>query len=159
MRDKARPGDLLFYKVTPQSGCIARLIAVVQMIRGEGTSSTQYSHVSIVARSTDKQIEAWWPRVRESMIDWSSGSIELWRINNIDYKQASDIVTHAMKSIGEWYDLGEFLLGLFPSKQRHICTTLVKDAAESVGITLAASAGDFITPNELRDDPQLRRVA
>lgn len=157
IREDAKPGDLLFYKVTPQSNWIARLIAIAQIWRKEGDGSTQYSHVSIITHRLT-QIEAVWPKVKESDVDWSSERLELWRINNISYLQAADIVLHAVQRIGQWYDLGNFFFGLFPSKQRQICTTLVTEAAKDVNITLARDAGDLITPNELIADRQLIRV-
>ena len=47
MKAKILPGDIIFYSVTPQSGFIPRLIAIIQLIRREGVTKTQYSHVSI----------------------------------------------------------------------------------------------------------------
>ena len=58
MRISAEPGDLLFYKVTPQSNWLAKLIATFQIWSGEGKGAVQYSHVSGVMNKTRHQVEA-----------------------------------------------------------------------------------------------------
>jgi len=158
LKYKARPGDLLFYKVTPQSWWVSKLIAVFQIIRSEGTSAIQYSHVSVVMRDTDYQVEAVWPRVRKSPIDWSDENIELYRINRVGRMALSNMVTNAIGMIGQLYDLGQFFFGLFPSKQRKICTSLVVESAKKTGVILGSGAGILISPNELRDDKRISPV-
>jgi len=156
MKERARPGDILFYSVTPQSGWVARFIAMAQFWRKEGVGSVQYSHVSIVLRDTNYQVEAYWPRIRKSKINWSDDNLELCEIRGISEKQRCDMIIYAMEAIGQWYDLGTFFFGLFNFKNAEICTTLVRSTAAAIGVRLGYDYGKLLTPNELRNDVQLR---
>ena len=151
------PGDILLYRVTPKSSLLARLIAVAQLLRREGESEKNYSHVSIL-EDEGHQIEAVWPRSRRSVVDWSDKSIEVWRVVGIDPAIADKAVAAARSKIGLWYNLAEILFGFSRSKHSAICTRLVADCWASQGIDLSRGAGKILSPNELVSSRLIARV-
>lgn len=158
MQALVRPGDLVFTKVTPQSTFGAKIIAIASILRKEGTRATQYSHVAIVDWDVNYVIEARWPKLRRTQIDWSDSNLEIYRIQNFSVNKATAFMNHANSCIGQWYDLGQFLFGLFNFKKAEICTSLVINSAKVAGISLGQAAGRLVTPNELAEDPQLKRI-
>jgi uncharacterized protein YycO len=146
-----QPGDLLFYVVTPQSSWRARIIAIVEMLRREGSNTVNYSHVSIVDRCTCCQLEAVWPRTRRSMINWNN-NIEVWRVKDLNDSQINEALTWANLNLNKPYNLGQLLFGLFTLSNTYSCTQYVSSAFKVVGKDLAYNAGRFIAPNELQTD-------
>lgn len=157
LRSRARPGDLIFYRVTPHSTFTARLIAILQLLRGEGESTTQYSHVAILDRDTDFCIEAMWPRVRMSKVNWEDPELELWR-RPMGSAKISLMLIDARGRVGDWYDAWGLLFGALGSRHRSICTTLILKSFASIGVDIGAEAGKILTPNELVADPAMRFV-
>lgn len=153
----SQPGDLLFYKVTPQSGWKAKLIALVQLFRKEGVSSS-YSHVAIRIWNKELQAEAVWPCTRISSINWDNSSIEVWRVKNINSWEIETSVSWSLKNTGRYYDIGQLLLGLFTLKNSYSCTEFVQTAFKQAEIILGKDAGRFIGPNELIDTKILERI-
>jgi len=154
----ARPADILLYRVTPRSGIVAKIIAIAQIIRSEGRGPYIYSHVSIVANNTDYQIEAAWPKVRKSKIDWTNPGLELRRLPDLQAHRAALILIEAESSMGEWYNIGDMFFGLFQIPHAKICTKLVAVCAAKAGYWLGRDAGAFLSPDELADDSQLGAV-
>lgn len=159
MRILARPGDLLFYRASPKSSLLRRIIAAVSLLRSEGNSPIQYYHVSIVAPDLLQQYEARWPRIRVSEINWNDPGLELWRVADLDILQHRQIADKARTMVGQWYDLGKLLFAFMDLPYAEICTTMVQKSVAVVGKNVGSYAGRFITPNELRMDPLLRFVA
>jgi len=158
-RNKSRPGDLLFYRVTPQSSWVSRVIATFQMWIGDGTGPLLYSHVALVdVVDPDYLIDAWWPRVRRKRVNWMDPDLEVWRIRDITDFHISIMSGTAMGMVGQWYDVGNFFFGLFDSHHAQICTTLVVGSAHAAGIDLVSDAGRLVTPNELVASPMLYKV-
>jgi uncharacterized protein YycO len=155
--DRLQQGDLIFYKVTPQSWWLARLIAAVQLIRKEGTSSTYYSHVGLLNYDKDEILEGTWPESCISNIDWKDPSIEVWRIKNLNGLQRHAAMTWAHCHLSRPYDVGQILLGLFTWSSAYTCSEFVLEAYRNVGIDLAPHAGRFLGPNELITD-KLERI-
>ena len=156
LRNRARPGDLLFYRVTPQSGWLARLIAMAQFWRKEGAGAVQYSHVAIV-RNQDECIEAAWPKIRCRPIDWDA-DVDLCRLYRMGKMRASHMINSAEAHLGDWYGLGQLLFWMFPFWRGRYCTTLVQECAIAAGYDLADLAGNVVSPNELIEDKQVKRV-
>jgi len=151
-RDLTNPGDILFYKVTSQSGFRAKIIAMAELFRKEGTGSTQYSHVAICDWNKDFQFEAVWPKTRISPIDWGNPDVEVWRVKGLSVVQISKVLVWAGINLGKPYDLGQALLGLFTWSNAYSCAEFVCTAFKEVPIDLAPNAGRFIAPNELVSD-------
>ena len=155
--DHLQHGDLIFYKVTPQSWWLSRLIAVIQIICKEGKTDTQYSHCSILDYDQTQQLEGIWPKTRISKIDWSDPNIEVWRVKNLTSKQHHAALTWTYCHLDRPYDIGQILLGLFTWSSAYTCSEFVVEAYRHVGIDLASDAGRFIGPNELVS-PLIERV-
>ena len=147
-----KSGDLLFYKVTPQSNWIAKLIASVQIWRKEGTEAVSYSHVSIVSHDLNWQLEAHWPKTRLSPIDWTDPRIEVWRVKDATACDIHGILSWCYCNLDKPYDIGQILLGLFMWNNAYSCTEFVVKPFLLADIDLAPNAGSFIAPNELITD-------
>jgi len=155
LKDLARPGDILFYRVTPTSSFIARFIAALELLRAEGRGVVQYSHVAILDFNTDFCIESLWPCVQRTQVDWSDSRLELWRVSASAPDTAVAIIS-AKGHIGDMYDIWGLLFGALTAKHRVICTTLIQKAFANAGIKIGVSAGNVPTPNELAEDPALQ---
>lgn len=151
------PGDLIFYPVTPRSGFVPRLIASVQLWRGEGSGKTMYSHVAIADFEPGWQFEAYVPRSRRSRIP-DGRDVEVWRVRGALPGHAEAVLHWARTHTGQWYDLGRALFGAFKMAHSNICTTFVASAWQEAGFDLSAKAGRFVGPNELIDSGLLERV-
>ena len=158
IKDLAKPGDILLYRVTSKSGWISKLIASVQLWRSEGDEGPQYSHCAIVDMDRIHMVEAYWPRVRRVQIDWSVAGLELWRVQQSNDTQATFTVGWVRAKVGLPYDLGHAFFGLFDFKHAEKCTSLVTGPWKAHGRDLMAKAGKFLGPTELAESPQLRRL-
>ena len=152
-----RAGDLLFYKVTPQSWWVAQVIALAQALRSETPLPDSYSHVAIVDLDCEHKVEAIWPKVRRVPIDWESDRIVLYRLRNMTDGKRIKMLAEAHNHIGEWYDIGQALFGFADFVKAEICTTLTQKAAKAAGYILGKKAGKFPAPNEIAADPNLIR--
>ena len=151
------PGDLIFYPVTPKSGIIPRFIAAIQLLHGDGTGKTQYSHVSITDSDTDFELEAYVPKSRRHLIDWSK-DIELWRVIGATPEMIAVAIRWASGNLGQHYDIGQALFGIFKMAHSNICSTFVVGAWRDAGVSLADQAGRFIGPNELIQSGKLVKI-
>ena len=154
---RTKPGDLIFYRVTPSSSLFDKIVGILQLLRGEGKGATQYSHVAIVDRDTNYCIEARWPRVRRALIDWNHPELELWR-RPLGSAQAAVMLLMARNMVGDRYDLIGLIFGALGSRHRAICTTLVRKVFASIDIEIGAGAGKILTPSELVADPALHHI-
>lgn len=152
-----KTGDLLFWKVTPQSSLLARIIAAVQLLTRQGQGTTLYSHVSIVDAG-NVQIEAYWPKIRSIRFDPADPRIEVWRVADATPEQAAKAVSYARSCVGEWYDIGDAFFGFFKSRRGHICSTLVNDAWSEAGVSIWNKSDNFMTPNDLTQSNILMRA-
>ena len=157
IRDLAVPGDLLFYRVTPSSSFNSRIIAILELLRGEGEGPIQYSHVAILDEDIDTRIEAVWPKVRSSKVDWNDPRLELWR-RPMEASQAAVVTRVAWEHIGDWYDLWGMVFGWRESSHSEYCTTLVVKVFDRIGVRLGVEAGKILTPNELLEDSTIQFV-
>jgi hypothetical protein len=158
---KHQPGDLILYKVTKRSALFALAIAagerLLEIFRGQPLRRVQYRHVAILEDDQHK-IEATWPKVRRAEIDWTDPSIEVYRVINASHDKGDSAVAYARNCIGEWYDLGEILFGLFRSSHRKICSRLVDDSWMSQGIELLPETDAIVTPDEIAASKVLMRL-
>lgn len=155
--DRLNHGDLIFYRVTPQSWWVSHLIAAVQLLRKEGNTSTYYSHVSILNYDKKEQLEGIWPKTRISKINWEHPGIEVWRIKEVTSEQRHAALTWAYCHLDRPYDIGQILLSLFLWSSAYTCSEFVVEAFRYVSIDLAPNAGRFLGPNELIS-PLIERV-
>lgn len=153
----AKPGDILLYPVTPKSSLISRVIASAQIMRREGTGTTQYSHASLVAHSIAWEMEAYFPKSRMHRIDWDRKP-EVYRVKNATAEQVVIALRCAKFNLGQRYDLGRALFGFFKMAHANICTTFVARAWQEAGIDLTGGTGRFFSPNELAECGLLERV-
>lgn len=153
----AKPGDLLFYRVTPKSSILSRLIASAQLLMGRGERPVQYSHVAILERDGMRCIEARWPKVQVNDVNWEDPELELWRYP-MSATLAALVLINARDHFGDYYDIGQLLFGWFDFKHAEICTTLVRSAFARVDLMLGAGSGKFPTPNDLVSDPALEFI-
>lgn len=154
-----QPGDLLFYKVTPRSGWMSKLIAVVQMVRGEGSSGTSYSHVALSDFNSNYQLESTPPKTRRGLVDWANPSIEVWRIKNVSAAQVSNALGWAYTHLNKPYDFSQILLGWITWSNGYTCAEFVKSAYDSTGVSLSPTAGRFVGPNELMNLDLLEKIS
>lgn len=153
-----KPGDIFLYKAAPNSSLKDRFIGGMELIFGiGGQSGTEYDHASILEDSVN-QVEAVWPRVRRSAVDWSDKSIEVYRVVGATPEQCAGAVLNAQKRIGEWYDVGEFCFGLFKVKHTEICSQLVEDAWLSQGFEICPKSMRLVAPNDLVASKIIERV-
>ena len=152
-----RPGDLLFYPATPRGGLVSRLLGAIQLLMRHGTSATQYSHVS-VAGPAGVQYEAWMPESRESLVN-PLDVIEVWRPVRATEEQGLEAMRWASSHLGQRYDTGRFMFGLFRLRNSNICSTFAASAWMDSGYDLARNAGRWITPNDLISSGLLEMVS
>jgi len=159
IKDQSLPGDLLFYKVTPQSSLKDRIIAIIQLFRKEGKSTSYYSHVSLLNWDKNSQLEAVWPKTRASQINWNDPCLEVWRFNPpLTPNQTKNILSWANSHLNCWYDLGQVFLGLFKLSNAYSCTKFIGEDYKSIGVDLTGKAGRFIGPNELIETGMLNQI-
>lgn len=154
---EALPGDVLLYRVTPRSSLLARAIASLQLMGGEGEGPVQYSHAALAEGAWTK-VEASWPRVRRGAIDWGNPELELWRVAGPEASRGREASRAAAARVGQAYDLGELFFGLFRSRRRAICSRLVADAWMRAGVSLADDDDRLLSPNEIAASPRLSKV-
>lgn len=152
-----QPGDILFYKVSPKSALMSKLVAIAQLLRGEGKTFTSYSHVSLVDNDINYQLESRLPKTRRSTINWDDPSIEVWRVRDVSNTQIILALKWGYNNLNKWYDLGQICLGLFKSRNTYTCAEFVYNAYKD-SVDLASDAGKVIGPNELIDSGNLYKV-
>lgn len=145
-----QPGDIVFYRVTPKSFFVSKIIAIAALLSGRGYSNTLYSHVAILTTCDPlRQAEATWPKTRISDVHIDK-PIEIWQLQGITDAQRCCVIDWCNKNLGEWYDLGMFLLGWADIHHAEICTSFVAKAYAAAGIPLGRGKR-FNFPSELLD--------
>lgn len=148
-----RPGDLVLYKVVPQSAIHSKLIGWFQVLLKKGTSSTLYSHISILQDSTH-EIEAVFPKVHIHQVDWTDSTIEVWTIPSASDQQALNAVARAQTYVGRWYNI---FFGLLPLCHTEDCSQLVARSWKAQGIDF--DPGDkSVSPDEIVSSGLLQRI-
>ena len=162
LRDRARPrpGDILVYKVVPQSSFKDKLIDWWEKITFQGFEG--YIHVAMLDVTLENKFEATWPKYRHVPINWNDLGLELWRIKNFTADQRARMLTEAASYVGDWYGLGTGLLSVIKSKRLQVCTQYVVNCALAVQIDLEdglQEEDDFIlAPDDLVRSTYLDRI-
>lgn len=151
-----QPGDIIFYRVTPRSFIVSKIIAIASLLSGRGPNDSAYSHVAIVAENMLEQYEATWPKTCLSKM-YPDKPFEIWRFKQITTEGRHSIIWWCKGNLGQWYDLGQFMLGLADFKHAEICSSFVWKAYHCAGIDLSQRTKKFRFPHELIDD-RLERV-
>lgn len=158
LRELAKPGNLLFYRVLPSSGVKAKLIRFLVRLTRQGTGV--YDHVSIVDVDCQYQYESVLPKVRRSQIDWKSPELELYKVKDVNEACVSAILEEAKSRVGNWYGLGKSVKALLSKFRLEICTHYVIDCIIiGSALDLTQGTGEFVTsPDELSKSPFLCKV-
>lgn len=158
---KYKQGDILCWKVIERGPFAAFVIStgqrLIELVRRIPSAQNRYSHVAIL-EDDDNMIEATWPRVRRSQINWSDPRIEVRRVVGACEGSGAGAVSYARGCVGQWYDLGEFFFGMFRSAHRKICSRLVDEAWTSQSVELWPESDVVVTPDEIASSPVLVEV-
>lgn len=170
-KELLRPGDLLFYKPKNfKSGIAAWFITWAQNVIGKSPIEGKgYCHVALIDKDTDYLLESRWPKSRRWEINWikldKHYKIELWRVKETSTENIEKVMDWGYSHLGEWYDLGLFVWGLFDQKHKEICSTYVGKAWKNAGIYFKLNKkinrnAEFTTPDELVNNTEiLKRIA
>jgi hypothetical protein len=157
-KEQLRPGDLLFYR--PKAALPGSwLIAWMQNVVGKSPiHKVSYCHVAIIDADTDYLLESRWPKSKRWKIDWKKLNkhyyIELWRMRNVEQPEIDKALEWAHANLGQWYDLGLFVWGMFDGPHMEVCSTFVAKAWRAAGRVFKihkkiGAAEDFWSPDEL----------
>jgi uncharacterized protein YycO len=152
------PGDIILYAATPTSPFYRRLVGSSELMFKWGTGKIQYGHAAI-ATGSQTMVEAVWPHVRTNTIDWTDPGIEIWRVTGASTNQGQIAADVATSHVGDWYDIGDAVFGLFPSNHAEICSVLVQDSWLGDSINLAPKpANNIVSPAALAAGGLLTKV-
>jgi len=152
-----KPGDVLLYRVTPNSPWHDKLIAWGEKLMGKKFTKNSYCHVAMVDYDTDLILEAVWPKTHVVRFPGKSKNpVEVYRVKDATPEQISKAIDWAHKNLGLWYNVGLLFFGLFPSKHKVVCSTYVDHAWDSAGLSLGD--GKLFSPDEVAASPMLERV-
>lgn len=154
-----RPGDLLFYRPKAKYMIGSWLISWIQNVAGKSPiHDASYCHVGIVDKDTKYLLESRWPKSRKWQINWKKITdhyyVELWRVRNVSQEEIQKALDWAHTHLGEWYDLGLFVWGMFDGPHMEVCSTFVAKAWVAAGKIFKiykkiGTAEDFWSPDEL----------
>jgi len=113
-----------------------------------GTGKIQYGHVAI-AVGPQTMVQAVWPRVQKVAIDWTDPGIEIWRISDATPAQRHAAAVAATTHIGDRYDIGDMMFGLFPSRHAEICSVLVEVSWNGSFVLAPNPADNIVSPDAL----------
>jgi uncharacterized protein YycO len=146
---KIRPGDIVLYKVTPNSPIHDKLIGIGERLLHKNFTKTSYCHVSMIDFDTDFILEAVWPKTHIIKFPGkTSNPVEIYRVKKATKKQISTAIKWAHSNLGLWYNIGLLLFGLFPKKHEVICSTYVANAFKAAGIKLGKNE-KLLSPDEI----------
>lgn len=155
-------GDIILFRVKTSSGLSAKFIAWGQKVIGMAPSKSSYSHVALVDLDTDLIIEARWPKVKISTIDWTIWNkeydIQLFRVKKVTEIEIQQATLFAKSCVGEWYDLPSFLFGWIQFKHTQICSTLAANSWKAAKRYFKTENNGFVTPDMIAADPLIWRV-
>lgn len=154
-RDLAQKGDILFYTVAGSTSFFDKTVGFLERLICEPGI---YCHVSLLDSTLDNQYEAVIPRLKNSPVNWSDPTLQLWRIRNASEVQRLRMLDSAKFRIGEWYGIGKSIASLLRRKQLEVCTDYVMDSALTAGIRLENEKTLVTTPDDLSKSTQIYRV-
>ncbi len=160
-----RPGDILFLGPKQKWLIGSWFLTWAQNVVGKSPiHNRSYSHVAIVDWDVDYVVESRWPKSRRRKLEmkkWCKQyEMELWRVRRVNPQQIKDTLDWAYKHLGEWYDLGLFMWGMFDIKHAEVCSTFVAKAFKAAGIDFKihkkiGAAKNFHSPDEIAANTDL----
>jgi uncharacterized protein YycO len=110
-KSKIKTGDLLLFRIVPDSNLLGKLIGWFSVLTGNGgTYAKTYGHVAICENS-DTYIEMTFPHSRRTVIDQRNPEMEVWRIKDATEDQLKAAVKWAVENMGKWYNV-RHIIGL-----------------------------------------------
>ena len=150
--NEPRAGDIILYPVTPQSSIASRLVAIGELLLGQGNNQKEYSHVALLEKD-GYQLEAIFPKIRRSKIN-PQRPYEIWRIDELTDAQRAIVLNWAYDKLGEWYNLLYVLsFGLIKIRHEEVCCTYVGDAYAWAGIRF-----NYTEPDSIANSPKARLI-
>lgn len=157
-----QPGDILLFKTTPKSSLKDRFIVWAQEAFYHTSKQADYCHVALVDRDINLMLEAKWPKIKISIIDFSiSDQIEVYRVHGITDEQVEKVLDWAHEHVGEYYDILLFLTGWLDIKHAEVCSTYISHAFRTVNLEIPYGSSDkkLILPDDYYNDiTQLDRI-
>jgi uncharacterized protein YycO len=154
---KLNPGDILIYRVVPNSPWHDKLIAWGEKIMGKKSTPASYCHVAMVDYDTDLILEAVWPKTHVTKFPGKDlNPVEVYRVKGATLEQINIAIDWAHENLGLWYNIGLLFFGLFPKKHEVVCSTYIDDAWDAAGLSLGE--GKLLSPDEVAASPRLERV-
>ena len=154
-----RPGDLIFYRPKNKLYIGSWFIAWAQNVIGKSPiHDRSYCHVALVDWDENYLLESRWPKSRRWKIKWEKLNkhyhIEVYRIRKVTSQERNAALKWAYDHLGEWYDLGLFVWGMFDFKNAEVCSTFVAKAWKAAGKIFEVHKklqpdADFHSPDEL----------
>jgi hypothetical protein len=142
------PGDIVLYAATPASNWRDRLIGAASLLFRWGVGKEQYGHAAI-ATGSQTIVQAVWPRVEMASIDWTDPGIEVWRVNGATPAQGQAAAVAAITHIGDRYNFGDMIFGLFPSRHAEICSVLVEVSWNGSFVLAPNPSDNIVSPDSL----------
>ena len=160
-----RPGDIIFFRTEKRSLPGSWLISWFQNIVGKSPiHGVSYSHIGIVDWDTNYLLDSRWPKSKRRKLDLEKYEkyygLELWRVRRVTQEQVKDALDWCYAHLGEWYDLGLFIWGMFDFSDAEVCSTFVYKAWGNalVFFKIHKQIGyvkKFISPDEIASNTDL----
>jgi hypothetical protein len=110
-----------------------------------------WSHCAIVDVDTTHQLEAYWPRSRQSRIDMRR-PFEVWRLKDETPEKREKGVRWAYANLGKFYNMIGLLFGWIPIHfHERYCSQFLHDAKKAEGYDLPRDAKGYFSPNQAFD--------
>lgn len=153
-----QPGDILLYRVTPNSPWHDKVIAWGEQLLKKKFTKFNYCHVAMVDYDTDLILEAVWPWTHLTLFPGKGNNpVEVYRVKDVTPEQVKLAITWAHQNLGVWYDLGRLFFGLFPSRHKVICSTYIDYSWDNAGRSLGD--GKLLSPDEIAVSSQIVLIA
>ena len=138
---EVKAGDILLFRVIPDSTLLDKLIGWGQNRLGEPRAKGNYCHAAMVGPDAGHIYEARWPRFHNVPIDASDlikrNVVEVYRIRGITSDQITKMLASAQDHVGEFYDLAAiFTFGMIQLGGTIYCSQAVWRDALAAGIVL-----------------------
>jgi len=160
-----QPADILLFRTTHRSTWIDRFIVLAQKILYHVPPQARYCHVALVDKDTNLILEARWPKIKISKIDFSThkqrDKIEVFRVRGITDEQREKVLQWAHDHVGEWYDVLLLITGFIDTKHAEICSTYVSKAFKAANLEIPYGNNNkkLILPDDFYgDNSRLERI-
>ena len=152
-----RPGDLLFYQVTPRSLWGSKIIACLEIVFGElgklKSDGRLYTHVAMIDFNTKEKVEMAIPVSRKIEIDFTKPMV----VGEVHLTQESreKALVWARERIGEKYSFLDWIKAkLGDNNANKYCSGWINRAFwEGAGIYLTHVKDTLLSPDEMAQSP------